>query len=36
MSYMKLMDVPLGLVLNFHENKLTDGIVHMILPGANQ
>jgi GxxExxY protein len=35
-SYMKLMDVLIGLILNFHEAKLTDGIVRMILPGANQ
>jgi GxxExxY protein len=36
LSYMKLLDVPIGLILNFHEMKLTDGIVRMILPGANQ
>ena len=36
LSYMKLMDVPLGLIFNFHENRLTDGISRMILPGANQ
>ena len=35
LSYMKLLNVPLGLVINFHELKLTDGIVRMILPGAN-
>jgi len=26
MSYMKLLGVPLGLVINFHEVKLTDGL----------
>ena len=31
LSYMKLMNVPLGLVLNFHELKLTDGIHRLIL-----
>jgi GxxExxY protein len=36
LSYMKLMDVPLGLLINFHEMKLTDGIHRLILPGANQ
>jgi GxxExxY protein len=36
MSYMKLLDVPLGLVINFHEAKLTDGVSRLILPGANQ
>ena len=35
-SYMKLMDVPIGLLLNFHEMKLTDGVHRLILPGANQ
>jgi GxxExxY protein len=34
MSYMKLLDVPLGLVVNFHESKLVDGIRRMILRGA--
>src|SRR5262252_7453668 len=36
MSYMKLLDVPLGLLINFHEMKVTDGISRLILPGANQ
>ncbi len=36
LSYMKLLNVPLGLIINFHEMKLTDGIVRMILPGANR
>ena len=35
-SYMKLLNIPLGLIVNFHELKLSDGIVRMILPGANQ
>jgi len=33
---MKLLDIPLGLIINFHELKLTDGLVRMILPGANR
>ncbi|MEX0643055.1 MAG: GxxExxY protein [Pirellulales bacterium] len=33
-SYMKLLDVPLGLVINFHVEKLTDGVSRMMLPGA--
>src|SRR5215510_7466040 len=33
LSYMKLLNIPLGLIINFHEMKLTDGIVRMILPG---
>lgn len=36
MSYMKLLDVPLGLVINFHEEKLTDGVSRLILPGAGK
>lgn len=36
LSYMKLLDAPLGLLINFHEMKLADGIVRMILPGANR
>ena len=35
LSYMKLLDVPLGLLINFHEIKVTDGISRLILPGAN-
>ena len=36
MSYMKLLDVPLGLVLNFHALRLVDGISRLMLPGANR
>jgi GxxExxY protein len=36
LSYMKLLDVPLGLLINFHEIKVTDGVSRLILPGANQ
>jgi GxxExxY protein len=36
LSYMKLLDVPVGLIINFHELKLRDGIVRMIIPGANR
>ena len=36
LSYMKLLDVPLGLVINFYETKLVDGLSRMILPGANR
>lgn len=35
-SYMRLLDVPLGLLFNFHEPILKNGIVRMILPGANR
>jgi GxxExxY protein len=36
LSYMKLLDVPLGLLINFNELKLTDGISRLILPGSNR
>ncbi len=35
LSYMKLLDVPVGLMFNFHEIKLVDGISRLVLPGAN-
>ena len=35
LSYMKLLDVPLGLLINFHEKKVTEGVSRLILPGAN-
>jgi len=35
LSYMKLLDVPLGLLINFHEVKVTDGVSRLVLPGAN-
>ena len=35
LSYMKLLDVSLGLVINFNEQKLTEGVSRLILPGAN-
>ena len=36
LSYMKLLDAPIGLLINFHTMKLIDGISRLILPGANQ
>jgi GxxExxY protein len=30
LSYMKLLNVPLGLLINFHEMKVTDGIRRLI------
>jgi GxxExxY protein len=36
LSYMKLLNVPLGLLINFHEMKLTDGVHRLILPEANR
>ena len=36
LSYMKLLNIPLGLLINFHELKLVDGVHRLMLPGANQ
>ena len=36
LSYMKLLNLPVGLVVNFHELKVTDGVHRLILPGANR
>ena len=36
LSYMKLLNVPIGLLVNFHEMKVTDGISRLILPGGNR
>jgi GxxExxY protein len=36
LSYMKLLNVPIGLLITFHERKVTDGISRLILPGANR
>ena len=36
LSYLKLPEVPLGLIINFHELKVTEGVVRLILPGANR
>ena len=36
LSYMKLLSVPVGLLINFHEGKVADGVSRLILPGANR
>src|SRR5881397_1624569 len=36
LSYMKLLNVPVGLIINFHEMKVADGVHRLILPGANR
>ncbi|MFN4874740.1 MAG: GxxExxY protein [Akkermansiaceae bacterium] len=35
LSYMKLLDIPIGLLINFNEMKVVEGVHRMILPGAN-
>src|SRR2546421_4486069 len=34
-SYMKLLDIPVGLLMNFHEPVLKNGISRLILPAAS-
>ncbi len=36
LSYMKLLDAPVGLIINFHESILKNGIHRLILKGADQ
>jgi GxxExxY protein len=36
LSYMKLLNVPVGLLLNFNEIRLVDGVHRLILPGASR
>jgi GxxExxY protein len=36
LSYMKLLGAPLGLVINFNAERVTDGIARLMLPGANR
>jgi GxxExxY protein len=35
LSYMKLLDIRLGLIINFNVLKLTEGVSRLILPAAN-
>jgi len=32
---MKLLNVPVGLLINFNESRLTEGVSRLIPPGAN-
>jgi GxxExxY protein len=34
LSYMKLLNIPLGLLMNFHSLKLVDGVSRLILKDA--
>ena len=36
LSYMKLLNVPIGLLINFNASKLTDGISRLVLHGADR
>ena len=36
LSYLKLLNIPIGLLINFHERKVTDGVSRLILAGANR
>lgn len=34
LSYMRLLNVPIGLLINFHEALLKQGVHRLVLPGA--
>jgi GxxExxY protein len=36
LSYMKLLNIPIGLLVNFNVTKLTDGVSRLILAGADK
>jgi len=36
LSYMKLLDIPIGLLINFREERLIDGIHRLLLKGADR
>jgi GxxExxY protein len=36
LSYMKLLNIPIGLLINFNETKVIDGVHRLILPGSNK
>ena len=36
LSYMRLLNIPVGLLINFHEALLKQGVHRLVLPGANQ
>src|SRR4051794_24887022 len=36
LSYLRLLNIPIGLLINFHSSKVTDGVSRLMLPGANQ
>ncbi len=36
LCYMKLLNVPLGLLINFNVERVTDGVARLMLPGANR
>ena len=36
LSYMKLLNIPIGLLINFNASKLTDGVSRLILAGADK
>ena len=36
LSYLKLLNVPIGLLINFNELRLVDGVQRMVLAGADQ
>jgi len=35
LGYKKLLDIPLGLIINFNVPQLNDGLSRLIIPGSN-
>ena len=35
-TYLRMLKLPLGLLINFHVDKLTDGVSRLMLPGSNR
>jgi GxxExxY protein len=36
LSYLKLLNIPIGLLIDFHERRVTDGVSRLLLPRANR
>ena len=36
LTYLRLLEVPLGLLINFHEIRLVEGLERLVLPGAGR
>jgi GxxExxY protein len=35
LSYMRVLDVPIGLLVNFHDLRIVDGLSRLVLRGAD-
>lgn len=36
LSYMKLLDIPIGLLINFNVPRLTDGVIRLVHPSSTR